>query len=320
MKSRLIKILPGILLIAIMVAITACTGTFAEQEIERGFTTTYPSQFLTGDVYILKDHEKIDGNIAGIGTTLIIEDGATVLGDISLIGGNLQVDGRVTGDINVFAGTASIGETAIITGSINQILNQTTTNPKALIGGEINTYVIPFNTESNIGKNFLNVMEWMKPSVWVALQLGRILFLVLASLLAISLFTKPTFKVITSIRKNLAVSWGVGILTMFSVPIISLVLIVTICLSPIGIILALALLVGSLWSWAALSNIVGGQFTKWLKLEWNKEGTAILGAVFTGIFISFISLIPLVGFLINSIICAIGLGGILLSRFGTNAS
>jgi hypothetical protein len=318
MKSRLISILSLIFLAGFL---AACgSAPFSQTEGNGSFTTTYPSQFLTGDVYILKDHEKINGNISGIGTTLIIEDGAVVMGNISLVGGSLEINGRVMGDVNVFAGTTTIDDSAIITGSINQILNQTTTSPKASIGGEINTFIIPFSGDGKIGKNILNILEWMKPGFWVVLQLIRISFLILATLLATALFTDPTFRVISAVRTNPAVSWGVGVVISFAVPIISLVLIVTICLSPIGLILLLAYLIGIIWSWSVLSNIVGEQMTRWLHLGWNKEGTAVFGALLTGILISLISLIPFGGLLINSTLCAIGLGGIIFSRFGTAKS
>ena len=241
------------------------------------------------------------------------------MGDISLIGGNLEIDGRVLGDVNVFAGTTTIDDSAIITGSINQILNQMNTSPKASISGEINTFIFPFSG-GEIGKNILNILDWMKPGFWVLLQLVRISLLILTTLLVTALFTDPTFTVMAAIRKSPAVSWAVGIVIAFAVPIISLVLIITICLSPVGLIVLLAYWICTIWSWALLSNILGEQVTKWLDLDWNKEGTAVFGAVLAGIMISLISLIPLGGFLINAAICAIGTGGIIISRFGTAKS
>lgn len=316
MKSRLIKFLPVLLVIFIL---TACSGLN-----EQGFTDitssgdTYPSQFLNGDVYILKNGETISGNISGVGTTLVIEEGATVVGDISLLASSLEVDGKVKGNINLFAGTSAFNENALITGSINQIFNQLETTPGAVINGEINTYVFPTSGETNFGKGLVNIMEWFKPGFWFGLQFSRILILVLISVLAVFLFKDPTFKVEQAIRKNLAVSWGAGIITLFFVPVIALVLIITICLSPVGIIFALAVFVGSLWGWAALGGIVGDQFTQWVKIDSSDVGTTALGALIIGIIISLISLIPCVGFVINITLSAMGLGGVLLSRFGTS--
>lgn len=315
MKSRLIKFLPILLVLFLF---SSCAGFPAGiNQINTDSEDFYPSQFLTGDVYVLKSGEHIKGNISGIGTTLIIEDGAVVMGDISLLASSLEVNGWVNGDVNLFAGTSVFNNNAIITGSINQIFNQLETSPDASINGEINTYVFPISGESNFSKGLVNILEWFKPSFWFGLQVGRILVLLLFSVIAVFLFKIPTFRVEKGIRKNLAVSWGAGILTLFFMPIISLVLIATICLSPIGIILTLALLVGILWGWTVMSSIVGERFSYWLKFDWSEETEAAIGAVILGIIVSLISLIPCIGLIINITISAIGLGGVLLSRFGT---
>src|SRR4030042_5158040 len=114
------------------VFLTGCINT-PIRPLESDTWTTFPSQFIVGDTYILKSHEKIDGNIVGIGTTLILEENALVMGDISLIGSNLEVDGRVAGDLNVLAGSALIKDTAIITGNINQFFQTIDIKPKALV-------------------------------------------------------------------------------------------------------------------------------------------------------------------------------------------
>jgi cytoskeletal protein CcmA (bactofilin family) len=317
MKSKLNKRLAILLVLAAIFALAACSTLPASQAGGESFSDTYPSQFLSGDVYILKANERIDGNISGVGTTLIIQEGALVTGDISLIGGNLDVEGKINGNVNVLAGTAKIGDTAHINGNLNQIFNQTDISPQAMIDGQINTFVIPLSGEQNFGKNVTNLLEWLKPAVWLLLQFIRIVGLIVFTLIATALFKQPTFNVIHAVRKSPAVAWGAGLLTIFSLPIISTVLIVTVCLSPIGLILLIALLICVIWSWTVISNMVGTQMTRWLHLEWSAEGTAVFGALLVGILISTISLLPVAGFLINLFFCSVGLGGILLSRFGT---
>ncbi len=316
MKSLWSKLFSGILLLLVL---ASCGGPALAENAQAGSADAYPSQFLSGDVYILKSREKIAGNIAGIGTTLIIEEGAVVLGDVSLIASNLEVDGRIAGDVNLFAGTSTLGEKAIVSGSINQILNSIEINPKAVVVGEINNFVLP-SSASNLGNNALNLLEWVEPKYWVALQAGRILALMLAALLAIALFKTASFNVIQSIRANKLASWGAGFITLFFVPIISIVLVATICLSPIGLILLAAFWFASIWGWAALSHIIGSQIISWLKLDWSDELTAVFGSAMIGILVSLISVIPCLGFLLNSLIGAIGLGGVLLSRFGRQAA
>ncbi len=320
MKLTLNKLLSVFLLLAVLLALTACSSLSAEQADGGGFTETYPSQFLSGDVYILKANERIAGNISGVGTTLIIQDGAFVTGDISLIGGDLDIEGQVNGNVNVLAGTAKFGDPAHVKGNLNQIFNQTDISPKAVIDGEINTFVIPLSGDQNFGKNVTNLLEWLKPAVWLLLQFIRIVGMIVFALVATALFRQPTFNALHAVRKSPAVAWGAGLLTIFSLPIISIVLIVTVCLSPVGLIFIVLLLICEIWSWTIISNMVGIQMTRWLHLEWSPEGAAVFGALLVGVIISAISLLPIAGFLINLFFCSLGLGGILLSRFGTSSA
>ena len=313
MKSRWSRFLP---LLFTVFLLSACIGSGLRADKEK-LSASYPSQFLVGDVYVLKEYEKIDGNIAGIGTTLIIEDGAAVLGDISLIGSQLEVFGYVAGDTNVFAGTTHIQNTANINGSINQIAHQINIEPGAHISGEINTFAFP--TQLNLGDSgrLENIMNWVHPTGWIAFQLIRNLFLVFITILIIFLFKMPTLRVVRCIKKNVAVSWGVGILVIIAAPIVSLFLIITICLSPLGLILILAFLIADIWGWTGISFIIGSNLTHWLKLDWPEEAEVVIGAVLLGLVSTLLAFLPCVGFMISTMISAVGLGGIVLSKLGT---
>lgn len=313
MKSQKTKLLP--LLLAVLL-LSACTGSGFNAE-EDVLLTTYPSQFLMGDIYVLRKHEKIDGNIVGIGTTLVIEDGAAVMGDISLIGGQMDISGSVAGDINVFAGTTHIYETAIISGGINQIAHQINVDPGAHITGEINTFALPMQLSSENVGGLEETLSWVRPAGWIAFQFIKNLILVFITVLIIFLFKKPTLRVARCIKKQIAVSWGTGLLVMIAAPIVSLVLLITICLSPIGIILILGFLLANIWGWAGISFVIGDNIARWLKLDWPEEADAAAGAVLLGLGSTLLAFLPCIGFMISMMVSAVGLGGIVLSKFGT---
>jgi cytoskeletal protein CcmA (bactofilin family) len=296
--------------------LSACTGSGFKAEEEK-LSATYPSQFLFGDVYVLNNHEKIDGNLAGIGTTLIIEDGATVMGDIGLIGSQIEIFGHVAGDINAFAGTTYIHNTAIITGSINQIAHQIDIEPGAHISGEINTFAFPSQLSIKDTGRLENIIDWLHPTNWIAFQLIRNLILVFITVLIIFLFKMPTLHVALCIKKNIAVSWGIGLLVILATPIVSLFLIITICLSPIGIILILTFLIADIWGWTGISFIIGDNLTRWLKIDWSEEAKVAVGTVLLGLASTLLAFLPCVGFMISSMVSAVGLGGIVLSKLGT---
>ena len=310
--------LPWIKLVVVLIAaviLTGCINTPAQPN-EQETWTTFPSQFIVGDTYILKSHEKIDGNIVGIGTTLIIEENALVMGDISLIGSNLEVKGRIAGDLNVIAGSASIKDTAIITGNINQSFQTIDIKPKALVTGEINTYSFPSAANGQTSTKVTQLIEWLRPGNVAAIQGARVIGLILISLIGIYLFKTPTTRITSALGSNLPAAWGAGLLTIITIPIVAAILIISICLSPIGILLILAYFICILWGWVALSSYFGTNLIKWLKLNWAVEPATLLGALILGIISSLISFIPCIGFLLNLMLTGTGIGGVLLSRFG----
>ena len=313
MKSSWIKFISFVLTIFLL---TGCIGNSTNKE-GVNIRSTYPSQFLVGDVYALKEHEKIDGNIAGIGTTLIIEEGATVAGDISLVGSQMEISGRIEGDINVFAGTSHFHQTAIISGSVNQISHQVKIEPGAHIAGKINTFVFPAQSGIKNSGEFENILEWLRPTGLIVFQMIRSLILVFISVLIIFLFKIPTLRIASFLKKNIIISWGVGSLVILATPLVSLFLIITICLSPIGIILMLAFLIADIWGFTGISFVIGANLTRWLKLEWSEEAQVASGSVVLGMVSTLLAFLPFIGFIVSLIMTAVGLGSIILSKFGT---
>ncbi len=313
MKPSKVWLFPALLLAALL--LSSCAAGFDSWTVPQ--PETFPGQFLVGDVYILHGQQKIDGDIAGIGTTLIIEDGASVLGDISIIGGNLEIAGNVTGDVNVLAASAVIQDTAEIFGNFNQALTSAEIEPNARVNGEINSFIFPEVDGSPSGEDVVSALSWLQPRRILLFKLGQVLGMTLVTLLVIYLFTDQTLKVVRAIRCSLPAAWGAGLLTYIAAPIISVVFIITICLSPVGLVVLVVFLLSLLWGWVALASIIGEQLNRWLRLDWAIQPASILGALVFGIATALISFIPCFGFFINLVIASFGLGGVLLSRFGT---
>jgi len=303
-----IRLIPVFLLAILLSACSA--GAIEDQD---GFGNTYPSQILSGDVYVLKSFEKIDGNIVGFDTTLIIEEGAAVLGDINLFASDLEIAGRVSGDINLFGGASNIRKSGIVTGSVNKIANTQNIEAGAVIYGEINTFSFSDIENANNIQIPAGTEKLLRPRTWIIFQIIRNIFLLFLNILIIFLFKDQTIRVAGKLKKEPLVSWLVGILTLFAIPFIALVLIITICLSPIGVILFLLLAIINLWGWATVSYFVGSQLASWLKLKPGEIGIAALGSVFFGIIFTIMAFVPIMSFIASWIISSIGIGSITLS-------
>ena len=312
MKARQGKTAATILLV---IFLAGCVPALFTSGASDG--SVYPSQFLIGETYILESGEWIEGDIVGIGTNLTIRQGARVTGDISLVGSVLDMAGETDGDINVFAGTSVVRGTAFIRGDINQVSHQALIDPNARILGEANTYIFPNIPGEGLGKGVNTFINLFRPANWIGLLAGRLFLFVLTALLVVSLFPEPTKRVVAGMEGNLAPAWGVGIICLLVLPFVSIILIITICLSPIGLILLLLLIASYIWGWIGLSFLLGQRLFSWLGLEQSNEICTVAGAVATTVFTMLIGFIPLIGFLLNLMISSIGLGGVVFSRFGT---
>lgn len=115
-------------------------------------------------------------------------------------------------------------------------------------------------------------------------------------------------------------SWVVGFVTAIVVALIGGVLIATLCLSPFGGILLLALLVAGVFGWAALGLIVGVRVLERFNVQ---NVTPVMAVVVGGAILSFIGAALWIvaecclGWPFVGVVGAFGLGAVVLTRFGT---
>jgi hypothetical protein len=141
--------------------------------------------------------------------------------------------------------------------------------------------------------------------------LGTALVLALLALLVVSLWPKPTGLVANTVWRSPAASFGVGLLTLLVVAGLVVLLIITICLSPL---LALATAVAWLFGWIALGWLVGRRLLAALKAK----NVAPVWEAGLGVFlITLLGAVPCIGWLVWLVGGAFGLGAVVLTRFGS---
>jgi len=314
MKSRSIRYLPLLLMLLLLTACSRHANMPGDS-----FATSYPSQFIVGDVYILKGFEKIEGNIVGIDTSLFIEEGAAVLGDVHLVGSELEVGGRIAGEINMFGGESHFLKSAVVSGSINKFGNVMEINPGAVIYGEINTFTVPEQGQENQIEDIqlpLKIESLVGPRALIIFQLFINLLLLLINILIVFLFGPQTIQITKKLAEDPLVSWLIGLLVFIAVPVISIVLIISICLSPIGLILLIVLGLINLWGWGVTSYFTGAKLSKWFKIRTSDIGIVTIGSIFFGILFILAAFVPIVNIILSMIISTFGSGSIIL-RFLT---
>jgi len=277
------------------------------------------NQLFIGRSFTLEAGNIIKGDIVGIGTDLTLKPGSMVEGNILLIGSSLEVGGIVKGDLNLFAGNSHIIKSAILNGDINQFFHHVELEHDARVTGEMNSFTFPGFPAEQISGFVSTVTEWIKPNHWVIWDFSRTLVLSLLALLSVMLLRKQTKRISSQIQSQPVIVWGAGFFIALATPIVALILIITICLLPVGLLLLLAIALSYILGWLALGVVIGKLSQRWLRTQWHEELQAFIGSLMLGLVTSIIGWIPCIGWIFNFIIGCIGLGAVIITRFGTIA-
>ncbi|NMC45838.1 MAG: polymer-forming cytoskeletal protein [Chloroflexi bacterium] len=271
---------------------------------------------VVGEVYTLANGQIINNDLAVIGSSITIEEGAIINGDVSLIGSTATIAGTVHGSIFALGGSSTLTASALVSGDFNQIFHQVTIDPQATIAGNLNTYTNPGALRPAwSGLSFLFPYFSNAERIVSTRLILTAVFCFLACLIAF-LLPQPTHNLMGTIQAQPAVSWGVGLLVFFAVPLIGLVFLITICLSPLALILLVVYLLAALFGWIALAALLGEKVNQWLYLHMPFIMQVLVGSLLGSLLVSLITLIPCLGLFITGIIGCYGMGGVIISRFG----
>ena len=152
------------------------------------------------------------------------------------------------------------------------------------------------------------VLSWL--GSWLR-GFGSALVLALLALLAVTLWPRQTDLIADTVWHSPAASLGVGLLTYLVVLGLVVLLIITICLSPL---LVLATAAAFLIGWIALGWLVGRRLLQALKA---KEVAPIWEAALGVFLLTLLGTVPCIGWLAWVVGGAFGLGAVVLTRFGT---
>jgi hypothetical protein len=292
-----------------------------------------PGLVVIGDRYTLESGETLDEDLLVLGGTVTLEAGSFVNGNILILGGSLEVAGEVDGDITAAGGFIELASTAVVRGDIVYAGGNLSRDPGATVTGETRSetgtpysFIIPFHRDiapfSDIqlpgGVQVPNFSVQVNPffeGLWFIL---RSLLWALLAMLVVMFFSNQADRAADAMIKQPLVTGGLGLLTAVLAPLVVILLVLTICLIPVALILALGLMIAWAFGLIALGMELGQRFARAFKSEWHPAlaaglGTFILMLVLNGIGWA----IPCIGWVPGALAGAIGLGGVLLTRFGS---
>ncbi len=287
--------------------------------------------------YLLAGGDTVGGDLLVVNGNATLETDSRVQGTAVVVNGNADVDGTIGKDLVVINGSINLGPQAWVKGDVVCSWNCTVERDEgARVDGSIISGMpsIPgiqmprFDLTPDGGgwaPNLPGGRMWSGGSHWLlggALRVLRGLFsvvvaAVLAGLLAL-IWPQQTARAGQAVLAAPWASLGAGLLAALVALVVMVALILTICLPPLVL---LALVAAGLFGWASIGALVGERLLSALGARgaapvWAAGlGTLCLSLVAAGLGI--VPCVNVVGWLAVVILGLMGLGAVVLTRFGT---
>jgi len=251
-------------------------------------------------------------NIVKIGSDVTIEEGTKVR-NVLAIGGQITVDGVVDNHIVAIGGSVVLTGKAVVGGSVFCIGGIIVKGRGAEVHGNL-TEINADDISASIA-NALNE-EWEGWSwIFAIISISIFLGVLLLTILTVFLIPKPIRLISSAIKQKpfKVTVWGLaGLVLIVPLAVLLAVSVVGIVLIPLEMTIVLcAVLIGFI----AVSQLVGRRLFTVLK---RKDQSMMRETIWGLIILWLIGWIPYVGWIVKMCAIVLGLGGVLLTRFGTN--
>lgn len=313
--KRSLLIVPVVLVLALAFPVSALAAGPADGRV------------VFGSDYTLERGETLEGDLLVLGGNVKLEKGSTVEGSVFVIGGNVSVEGKVDGDLGALGGNVQLMRTAEVFGDVSTLGGNIDRQSGATILGEI----VPgtaFDFQADVPLDLDQIMRGERiptrlfsfgwaPVTRVIYFVLRTLLLAALAILVVMFWTEPAMRVAQAALAQPWATGGIGLLTLVVTPIFLLLLLVTIILSPVSLVGAILLVVAGVFGWIALGLEVGNRIAEAAKWELHEAASAGLGTLLLGLVAGGIGFVPCVGWVAPFLITSVGIGAVLMTRFGS---
>jgi hypothetical protein len=302
--------------------------SFPQQDIEG-------DKLVLGGTFTLARGETLDGNLFIVGGTARLEKDSVVEKNVMVMGGTLSVEGIIEGDVNLVGGLVTLVEGSVVGGDVNALGGNLLRDEGARVDGKVNTDIpgmFPFVLPGRI--QIPNWGEWslIQPGdlrvprfdialnpFWDGIWLLFRSFLWAAMAVLVVLFLpKYSERASEAAFSQPLIAGGLGCLTVLVVPLILVLLAITICGIPVSVIGVILLSIAWAYGVIVIGMEVGKRLAQLVKQDWATPVSACVGTFFLTLVVNSIgALLPCIGWLAPGIVGVVGLGAVVLTRFGT---
>lgn len=255
------------------------------------------------------DGDTLNGVLLIVDGEVYLERGAQMKGSIYMLGGSAEINAQVTQDVSVIGGDLVVGPEAVVGGDFQvgsgtyQLSPEATIEGRVLTGPASQVQLEDFFPSVSPGERLVQLLPW-------ALVLAFLAFLARRTM------PLPISRVSQAEVEHPVISAAMGLLVGVVAPALLVFMAFTVILIPVTLI---GLVIGALtvaYGWIGF----GTEFGRWLRERFNlklgRGGTAFLGTLTFMILIDLITVIPYIGAFVSLLAVTIGLGAVMLTRFG----
>lgn len=278
-------------------------------------------RIVLGGTYTLSAGESLNGDLVVIGGYVTLEPGSTVNGNAFVLGGNVSAGGQIRGDVSMIGGNLFLLATGVITGNVNTLGGNIDRTAGSQIGGQIfsgqgfqgpSISIPPFQGVYLPSMNGFSLFNSMADILWGVL---RTLLMAGLAVLVVMFFAEPTARMAKAVLDAPVISGALGLLTAIVVPVLFVLLAITLCWLPIGIVGAFVFAVAWVIGTFAVGLEVGLRLANLFNWHPHPAAAAGLGTLF----LQLVGLVPCFGGLVSLLVGLLGLGAVLITRFGSRA-
>jgi len=250
------------------------------------------------------------GDLIMLGGNTTIEPDAVLEGSAHLLSGQLDLQGKITGDVSLFNGELSFGPDGEIEGDLNQGGGELTDLRRSAVGGKINTSsgvnIPQAPAAAQAGTTLGTAVRWLISAILIGL----------AGSAVDRYLPQRVGRIGKAATDHLPAALAAGILA----GIVGLTLLVlmayTIVLIPFTLIGGLLLTLAVILGWISLAIVLGRRAARLFKTRPNLRLTAFTSSALFILCLQGLSTLPYLGGLLGLTAASIGLGAVYLTQFG----
>lgn len=303
-------------LLLLVIALFAFTGqVFADDGVNG-------DQIVFGQSYRLESGDVLRGNLVIFGGSGLLEEDSRVDGDIFISGGALRIYGRVEGSVTSIGGSVYLADSAEVYGDVVAMASGLTRSDEAVVRGDL-IGSMPSDWGFDIPELPAFRMPDLRPRLWnwfdfnpmQTIPAGMLDALVWAALglLVVLVLPEPANRITRAIAAKPINAAGIGLLTAA----VLIVAVLTLILIPVVLILLPFLVLGWAFGLISLGYLVGQRLEELFKTQWAPPVSAGLGILSMLVVVNMVDWIPCIGWLLNVVLAAIGIGAVVVTRFGS---